>query len=236
MSEINKEEQNEDTTEVSTQASTGQQKQPLTRQQRTERWFEVVTAIMLGAVAVATAWSGYQATRWAGEQSTRYAQASALRVESTRDSTMAGQYKLYDVILVNNWINAYTQGNTKLANIYERRFRPEFKPAFEAWLALDPFNNPNAPPGPLFMPQYKVSLDEKANQLDAQASKTFDEGQAAKEQGDAYVLNTVFLAVVLFLTAIAENFKWNTIRAVILIVALGMLLFGIYHLFTYPVI
>jgi hypothetical protein len=235
MSE-SKEQLKEGPTEESTQTSTVQQKQPLTRQQRIERWFEVVTAIMLGVVAVATAWSGYQATRWAGEQSTLYAQASALRVESTRDSTLAGQYKLYDVILVNNWINAYTQGNTKLANIYQRRFRPEVRPAFEAWLALDPFNNPNAPPGPLFMPQYKVSLDDKANQLDAQAAKTFDEGQAAKEQGDAYVLNTVFLATVLFLTAIAENFQWNTVRAVILSVALVMLLFGLYHLVTYPII
>src|SRR6266581_6243735 len=231
-----KEELQDDSTQQSAPMSNGQQKQPLTSQQRTERWFEVVTAIMLGVVAVATAWSGYQATRWAGEQSTLFAQASALRVESTRDSTQAGQYKLYDVILVNNWINAYTQGNTKLANIYQRRFRPEVRPAFEAWLATDPFNNPNAPPGPLFMPQYKVSLDDKANQLDAQAAKTFDEGQAAKEQGDAYVLNTVFLATVLFLTAIAENFQWNTVRAVILAIALVMLLFGIYHLIIYPVI
>ena len=218
------------------QTSNGQQKQPLSRQKLTDRWFEVVTAIMLGVVAIATAWSGYQATRWAGEQSTKYAQASALRVESTRDSTLAGQYRLYDVILVNNWLNAYTQGNTKLANIYENRFRPEFRPTFAAWLALDPFNNPNAPPGPLFMPQYKVGLSDTADLLDAKASKTFDEGQAAKEQGDAYVLNTVFLAVVLFLTAIAENFKWNAVRAVILVVALGMLLFGIYHLVIYPII
>ncbi len=234
MSE-SKEQLKEGPTQESTQTSTVQQKQPLTRQQRIERWFEVITAIMLGVVAVATAWSGYQATRWAGEQSTLFAQASALRVESTRDSALAGQYKLYDVILVNNWINAYTQGNTKLANIFQRRFRPEFRPAFEAWLATDPFNNPNAPPGPLFMPQYKVSLDDKANKLDAQAAKTFDEGQAAKEQGDAYVLNTVFLATVLFLTAIAENFQWNTVRAVILSVALVMLLFGLYHLVTYPI-
>ena len=235
MSETKKE-QSEEISQESTQPSTVQQKQPLTRQQRTERWFEVVTAIMLGVVAVATAWSGYQATRWAGEESTLYARTSALRVESTRDSTLAGQLRIYDVILVNNWINAYTQGNTKLANVYEKRFRPEFRPTFEAWLALDPFNNPNAPAGPLFMPQYKVSLSDTADRLDAQAAKTFDEGQAAKEQGDAYVLNTVFLAVVLFLTAIAENFRWNTVRVVILVVALGMLLFGIYHLVIYPII
>src|SRR6266702_616226 len=168
-----KEERNEDTTRESIQASTGQQKQPLTRQQLIERWFEVVTAIMLGVVAVATAWSGYQAARWAGEESTLYAKASALRVESTRDSTLAGQLRLYDLVLVNNWINAYTQGNTKLANTYEKRFRPEFRPVFEAWLALDPFNNPNAPPGPLFMPQYKVGLSDTADLLDAKASKTF---------------------------------------------------------------
>ena len=147
---------------------------------------------MLSIVAVATAWSGYQAARWDGFQSTEYAQASALRVLSTRDSTMAGQVRLYDITAVNNWINAYTQGNTTLATLYEKRFRPEFKPTFEAWLALDPFNNPHAPPGPLFMPQYKLSLEEQANQLDAQAENTFNQGQAAKEQGDAYVLNAVF--------------------------------------------
>lgn len=212
------------------------QKQPLTRQQRIDRWFQVITAIMLGVVALATAWSGYQATRWAGEQSTLYAEASTLRVESTRASTLAGQYKLYDSISVNNWLNAYIQGNRKLATIFQRRFRPELQVAFAAWLALNPFTNPNAPPGPLFMPQYKVSQDELANRLDVQASETFDKGQAAKEQGDAYVLNTVFLATVLFLTAIAENFQWNWIRATILAIGLVMLLFGIYHLIIYPVI
>jgi hypothetical protein len=231
-----KDEQKDVSTQQSTPASNKEQKQPLTRQERIDRWFQVITAIMLGVVALATAWSGYQATRWAGEQSTLYARASALRVESTRASTLAGQFKLYDSIAVNNWLNAYTQGNTKLAHIFQRRFRPELQVAFTAWMATNPFSNPNAPPGPLFMPQYKVSQDELANRLDAQAAATFDEGQAAKEQGDAYVLNTVFLATVLFLTAITENFKWNQVKAVILAIALVMLLFGIYHLIIYPVI
>jgi hypothetical protein len=231
-----KEEQKDVAAQQSTSVSIKEQKQPLTRQERTDRWFQVITAILLGVVAVTTAWSGYQATRWAGEQSTLYAQASALRVESTRASTLAGQYKLYDSIIVNNWLNAYAQGNTKLATIFQRRFRPELKVAFAAWMATNPFTNPNAQPGPLFMPQYKVSQDELANRLDAQASATFDKGQAAKEQGDAYVLNTVFLATILFLTAIAENFTWNSIKAVILSIALVMLIFGIYHLIVYPVI
>ena len=43
------------------------------------------------------------------------------------------------------------------------------------------------------------------------------------------------IAPVLFLTAIAGNFEWNALRAVMLAVALGMLLFGLYHLLTYPI-
>jgi hypothetical protein len=228
-------EQHEVTTEESTQASSGQQKQPLSSQKRTDRWFQMVTAIMLGVVAVATAWSGYQAARWGGEQADHYFQASALRLESTRTTTQAGQSMLYDLELFNQWLNAYSRGETSLANVYQKRFRAEFRPAFEAWLATDPFNNPNAPPGPLFMPQYKLSLQEKANQLETQATKAFEAGLAAAEQSDDYILNTVLLATVLFLTAIAERFDWNWVRAIILVFALGMLLFCIYHLFTYPI-
>jgi hypothetical protein len=127
--------------------------EPLTRSQRIARWIEIATAVMLGVVALATAWSGYQAARWGTIDANKYAQANVLRQEATRDSTLAGQYRLYDVDLTNNWINAYTSGNMKLADIFERRFRPEFQPVFKAWLALNPFQNPAAPPGPLFMPQ-----------------------------------------------------------------------------------
>jgi hypothetical protein len=208
----------------------------LYRQKRSERWFKIITAVMLCMVAVALAWSGYQAARWGGVQSSKYAQASALRIVSARDSTLAGQQRLYDSNAVNSWITAYTQGDTKLAALYEKRFRPEFKPIFLAWLALHPFKNPHAPPGPLFMPQYKLSAEEQANQLDAQAEQTFKQGQAANRQSDDYMLNAFFLAVVLFLTAIAGRFQWNTVRALILTLALGLLLFGTYHLLTYPTV
>jgi hypothetical protein len=156
-------------------------------------------------------------------------------VEATRDATLAGQLRLYDLILVNRWIDAHTQGNTKLANIYESKFRPEFLPIFKAWLALDPFHNPSAPPGPLFMPQYKLSQEVQADQLDAEAATSFKDGQAAGEQSEDYILNIVFLATVLFLTVIAGRFEWNTVRAVMLACALGLLLFALYHLFTYPI-
>jgi hypothetical protein len=203
---------------------------------RRERLFEVAGAVALAVVAVATAWSGYQATRWTDAQSARYAQASAQRVEATRDATLAGQLRIYDEVLVNNWLNAHASGNAVLENVFRRRFRPEFLPIFDAWLALDPFTNTDAPPGPLFMPQYPSSLPSASDQLEAEASQQFREGQAAAEQSAAYVLNTVFLAMVLFLTSMAERFEWHPLRAAILGLAIAMLLFAVYHLATSPII
>lgn len=218
-----------------TRAPTGNKEKPQTRRKNMERWLEVITAIMLGIVAVATAWSGYQSTRWSGAQAAQYVKASGLRVESTRDSTLAGQDRIYDVNLFDEWLTAYTHGDLQLARIFENRFRLEFLPAFDAWLATNPFHNPNAPQGPLFMPQYQLSLAIQADQLEAQASRAFDQGQADNETSDDYVLNTVFLAVVLFLTAIADRFSWLPVRAAVLVFAAGLLLFGLYHLAVYPI-
>jgi hypothetical protein len=200
-----------------------------------EHWLEAITAIMLGVVAVATAWSGYQSARWSGVQSFLYSEASALRVESARASTEASEDRIYDVNLFDGWLSAYAQGDTTLATIYAKRFRPEFLPAFSAWLVTDPFHNPNAPQGPLFMPQYQLSHTTQANLLAAEASRVFKQAQDATQHSDDYVLNTVFLAVVLFLTAISERFEWQIVRVGILILATAMLLFGLYNLLIYPI-
>jgi hypothetical protein len=117
-----------------------------------DRWSEIISAIILGIVTIATAWSGYQAARWGGVQSTLYSRAGALRTESTRASTQAGQLMQIDIGLFTNWINAYASDNRPLTDFYEKRFRQEFKPAFEAWLATDPANNPDAPASPFAMP------------------------------------------------------------------------------------
>ena len=75
---------------------------------RRERVFEVAAAIALAVVAVATAWSGYQATRWTDTQSARYAQASAQRVEATREATLAGQLRLYAMLYASRLLDAST--------------------------------------------------------------------------------------------------------------------------------
>jgi hypothetical protein len=59
-----------------------------------------------------------------------------------------------------------TEGNNDLVALYERRFRDEFKPAFEAWLRDDPLNNPQAIPSPLLEKQYVLADAVKAENLE----------------------------------------------------------------------
>ena len=202
---------------------------------RRERVLEVVAAVLLGLVAVATAWSGYQATRWSGVQSAQYARASALRVQAAEDLTVTRELRLYDLVMVNSWLDAHSRGDVALAELYERRFRPEFAATFRAWMALDPFNNSDAPPGPLFMPGYTQSLGSRADVLEADAARAFSAGQDANDHGDAYVLATVVFAMVLFFTAMADRFVWPTIRAIVLSTAIVLLVVGVHQLALLPI-
>ena len=206
-----------------------------TRFDRWEPLAEVIVTVVLAFATLATAWSGYQAARWGGEESLSYSQAGALRTESTRASTMAGQLFQIDIGMFTNWINAFSAGNQQLVEFYENRFRDEFKPAFEAWMATDPANNPDAPETPFFMPEYQLSLAAEADRLELEAEATFANGTEANQTSDRYILNTVFLASVLFLGGIATRFKAMSARWVIILFSLGILIFGLFNLLTYPI-
>ena len=113
-----------------------------------ERLMELGAALLMALATVAIAWSGYQAARWSGLQSREYASATSARAEANRLSTLAGQERIQDLLNFNRWLElttSPTDANQSVADLYRRRFRPEFVPAFEAWLAQDPITNPDAP-------------------------------------------------------------------------------------------
>jgi hypothetical protein len=207
---------------------------PLSRHQ--ERILELAATIILALATVGTAWSGYQATRWSGVQAADYVTASGLRVESTKASTRAGQDRLFDSQVFSQWLNAQDAGNAPLALMYENRFRAEFRPAFEAWLATDPFHNSSAPPGPLYMPEYVSADAARSEDLDTQAAAVFEAGQQANETGDQYVLNTVFLASALFLAGISGRFEWRAARIAILVTSAAVLGLAVVSMIRLPVI
>ena len=195
---------------------------------------EIVEALVLATVAIATAWSGYQAALWTGHQSELYGQASKLRVQAEGAANYANQERLYNASTVVEWLKAEAHNDKKLTDLFERRFLPEFRPAFEAWKKTDPLNNPNAPPGPQLMPQYRSSKTEQAVRLNDQATEAFEQGTSGRQYADQYVRATVTLATVLLLIAISQRFKTRRVRIGLLVIAVFLLCFPVYHIITLP--
>src|SRR5438552_15831674 len=76
---------------------------------------EIIEAVILALVAVATAWSGYQAAKWAGNRAEQYAEASRLRVTAECLATLAGQERFYDSDTFNSWLVAYIDNQEESA-------------------------------------------------------------------------------------------------------------------------
>jgi len=197
-------------------------------------WLSITEAVVLSIVAVATAWSGYEAARWDAASTKQYAKATGTTVRAQVNATLAGQDRLYDIVTFNGWVAAKTAGHNKLAAFYERRFRPEYAIAFTAWQNLDPFNNSSAPPGPIFMPEYADAHAQESAKLAEEAKGFFDNGVNNRETGDNYVRVTVFLATVLLLTALSQRFKMVGPRVAVVTVAFVLLLISGYWLLILP--
>jgi hypothetical protein len=204
-------------------------------EQRADRRVEIAAVLLLGAGTLLAAWSGYQSAIWNGIQSDDYARGAGQRVEAARYSDQAGQERLYDNQVFGEWLDANDADDVRLKTIYERRFRPEFMVAFEAWLQTDPAENPGAPPGPMFMPEYVQASAAQARDLEAQAAELIAEGETANDDSDHYVLFTVVFATVLFLAAIAERFSWRRARIGVLGIAGTLLVFGAIGLAQLPI-
>ncbi len=184
---------------------------------------ELLATILLAIAAVATAWSSYQSSRWSGVQAIDFSRANAARVESTRASDEAGQETEVDVLTFSDWVNAYAAGDRRLADFYFARFRHEFKPAVEAWVATHPLKNPGAPSTPFAMPQYKLAKKAESTRLLAEAEEATAEARQSNQRSDNYVLAVVLFAASLFFAGIST--KLTMPRQRIALLSLGYLLF-----------
>jgi hypothetical protein len=195
---------------------------------------EILEAVLLGVVAVATAWSAYNAAKWDGREAELYAQASTLRIEATELDTLGGQQRLLDVSTFNTWIQARNEGRDELAALYVRRFSNEFKVAFDAWLKTSPFSNPAAPAGPSFMPEYRNPQILQGAAANREAIRIFDEGTTARKHSEEYTGTTVVLATVLFLVALSPRFRSRRVRFALLLVTGGLAVYALATILTFP--
>ena len=185
-------------------------------------------------VALLAGWSGYAAAKWSTESRVGLAEASTARTKANRADLEAMELRNFDSSTFEAWFAAYTAGNERAMALAERRFRAEFRVAFDAWRATEPESNPQAPRGPTYMPQYRQPGLAEAERLDQEADAAFARGVTAAQRSDDYVRTTVFLATVLFLVGISTQFPLRGVRYGL--VALGgvLLVFSVIQLAQLP--
>ncbi|HJY02449.1 MAG TPA: hypothetical protein VJ351_16720 [Streptosporangiaceae bacterium] len=201
---------------------------------RHSRIVQICEAVLLALVTVTAAWAGYSAARWGTESRVDIAHASSLGNLATRDDLSAISLRNFDASTFNAWFTAFTLNSPQKEAIAVRRFRPAFLVAFNAWMATDPLHNPHAPPGPTYMPEYKLSQQTQADTLDAESTAKFTAGNDAGLTGDNYVRITVFLAAVLFIVGIGSSFKLPGIRYALVAFGSVLLVFSIVLILQQP--
>ncbi len=188
------------------------QEHTATRTGQSDRLLSVAEAVLLAIVALTGAWSGFGAAKWSTESRVKLAESATTRSQANRAQQTALEFRNFDSSTFSAWYAAYSVGNQTAMDVAARRFRPEFKVAFDAWLATSPATNPNAPPGPTFMPEYVQPDLERAQQLDDQADQQFRDGESAGSTSDDYIRVVLFLASVLFIVGISTQFAGSGVR------------------------
>jgi len=201
---------------------------------RHDRIISITEALLLAVVTVVAAWSGFAAAKWGTESSLKLAQASATRTKANRAFEAAQTFRAADASMFNAWFTARLAGNENGARVARKRFRPEYRVAFDAWLATKPFSNPDAPSGPQTMPQYNPAGEVASRRLDAAADAFYAEGQDAAKNSDEYIRTTVILASVLFLVGISTHFPIRGTRLVLIGFGAALLAFAAVQIVGLP--
>jgi len=196
-------------------------------------WIELAAAFLLAFATVASAWAAYQSTRWSGNQANSYSAAAAARTESVRQSNLATAQRQVDVASFIAWLQAYAGDETGLLDFYEARFRPEFKPAFDAWLNSVPTGS--VPDGtPLSRPEYVLAAQTSADQLQAQADSLSADARTSNQLSDNFVLIVVLMASVLFFAGVGTKFKGQGVRRMMISLATIVFVVGLIAIFSLP--
>jgi TRAP-type C4-dicarboxylate transport system permease small subunit len=198
-------------------------------------WIEIAATVLLAFAAVATAWSSYQATRWNGEQAKTSGRVNKARIEAARASDLANAQQQVDVATFMQWVDSYARGETELVNFYRDRFREEFKPAFNAWIATKPLQSAGAPPTPFAMPQYRLAAEAEAARLDLSAEELSAQVRRNIQRASNYVLGVVLFAVALFFAGMSTKLTAPRLRQTMLVVGYVIFVGTVIWIATSPV-
>ncbi len=196
-------------------------------------WIELAAAVLLALATIVAAWSAYQATRWGGVQANSFSAAGAARTEATQQTSIFAAGVQIDAMVWISYLEQRQAGDLEGAAFLEERFRPEFIPAFDAWLAQVPEGQ--IPPGtPFDMAQYRPQSKVLGDALDEQADELSATARDANQTSDNFVLVAVIMASVLFFAGVGTKLKARGVRLAMLLFAIVLFLGGVTFMLSMP--
>lgn len=198
------------------------------------RSHDLAVTVILSITAILTAWTAFQSSKWSGAMSISFSQASSARIEASTQTGIASSRAIIDINLFTSWVEATARDDTRVADFYEKRFTPQLATAFDAWIATDPIDNPDAPNSPFAMDEYVPPGEREAQAATARADAKFDEALDDNQRGDNYTLLTVLFASVLFFVAMSSRLGTAQARWGLLGVGTVLFVVGAFLLSTFP--
>jgi hypothetical protein len=199
-----------------------------------EAWIEIVSTVLISAAALLQAWGGYQSALWNSVMIAKFHESATASTQAANEAQTANQKRASDAALFVQFAEAYSVGNKRLADFIRERFRPEARPALDAWLAKRPLKNPDAPATPFELPQYQIKEEAKAQALFKTADDKYEEGKQANLASDSYIRAVVAMASVSFLGGISTKPHGRTSRAILVLVAALVLCFAVIQILLLP--
>ena len=200
-----------------------------------KRKFEVAAAVILSIATMASAWCAYQSKLWGGAQASRAGAGAQATREMAVKTIAAVQLRAFDASMFIAYVQAHFESNRSAEAFLAHRFRPDFKPAVDAWLKLDGFNNPSAPPSPLQMEEYVQKEVDEIARAQTVAEDAGRRARDARRYSDSYVLLTVLFASVLFFGGISRAFQAPRLSTALSLLSLTLFLITIFAMLRLPV-
>jgi hypothetical protein len=188
----------------------------------------------MALATLSTAWCSFQSAAWTRKANRLMNEFNALERKAGLLTMQGMQQATVHTAMFMQLLAAQEAGNEKLANFYVERFPPDVRKAYDAWLAQNPFENPNADPHPFVPNLYEMRGTREAADANANAANSLKEAREAGNVSGQYLANTVLFAAVLFFANASSRFEQRRVRIVAFSFAIAVFLFAVARTATLP--
>lgn len=174
---------------------------------------QLLIVVLLGIVSVATAYASFQAALYGGLQASAYSKGGAAQTEAESLYLEANQQYLQDAQILTRMTELsidMESSDPVLAEAASAKFDALVFTAVSAdlqaaidWSVVENEADPETYTDPQESEEYQAALFGAWAELDDESSRLLADGDAYNAHGDRLTLNTVLMAVSLFLLGVA---------------------------------